>query len=113
MERACAAHTPAAPIGAPVKLALPGPYLLARTMWMECISDRAYARDALGPVGTLLLEMATPRAGDEAVREGIPRDKRVGLGAVDQKLEARRPRRREALPARTRGQDALTEQGPR
>jgi 5-methyltetrahydropteroyltriglutamate--homocysteine methyltransferase len=32
----------------PVKIALPGPYLLARTMWMECISDRAYAtREAL------------------------------------------------------------------
>ncbi|MBI3270582.1 MAG: 5-methyltetrahydropteroyltriglutamate--homocysteine methyltransferase [Planctomycetes bacterium] len=29
--------------GLPVKLALPGPYLLSRTMWMECISDRAYA----------------------------------------------------------------------
>lgn len=28
---------------APVKVALPGPYLLTRTMWMECISDRAYA----------------------------------------------------------------------
>ncbi|MDA7980787.1 MAG: hypothetical protein MPJ50_18685 [Pirellulales bacterium] len=27
---------------APVKVALPGPYLLTRTMWMECISDRAY-----------------------------------------------------------------------
>lgn len=27
----------------PVKVALPGPYLLARTMWMECISDQAYA----------------------------------------------------------------------
>lgn len=26
----------------PIKVALPGPYLLARTMWMECISDRAY-----------------------------------------------------------------------
>ena len=26
----------------PVKIALPGPYLLTRTMWMECISDRAY-----------------------------------------------------------------------
>lgn len=184
-----------APPGAPLKVALPGPYLLARTMWMECISDRAYAsRDALAddlvrvlreeiafllaggaalvqldepvltevvhgragggrsfmcgalgdkaepavelafaaalldrvadglprdrlalhicrgnwtpdesaalrgdwrplvelvsraPVGTLLLEMATPRAGDEAVLEAIPRDKRVGLGAVDQKL---------------------------
>jgi len=32
----------------PVKVALPGPYLLARTMWMECISDRAYSsREAL------------------------------------------------------------------
>ena len=29
--------------GKPVKIALPGPYLLTRTMWMECISDRAYA----------------------------------------------------------------------
>jgi 5-methyltetrahydropteroyltriglutamate--homocysteine methyltransferase len=32
----------------PVKIALPGPYLLTRTMWMECISERAYVnRDAL------------------------------------------------------------------
>ncbi len=27
----------------PVKIAIPGPYLLTRTMWMECISDKAYA----------------------------------------------------------------------
>lgn len=34
--------------GRPVKIALPGPYLLTRTMWMECVSDRAYAsREAL------------------------------------------------------------------
>jgi 5-methyltetrahydropteroyltriglutamate--homocysteine methyltransferase len=26
----------------PIKVALPGPYTLTRTMWMECISDRAY-----------------------------------------------------------------------
>ena len=26
-----------------MKVALPGPYLLSRIMWMECISDRAYA----------------------------------------------------------------------
>jgi 5-methyltetrahydropteroyltriglutamate--homocysteine methyltransferase len=26
----------------PIKVALPGPYLLTRTMWMECISDRHY-----------------------------------------------------------------------
>jgi 5-methyltetrahydropteroyltriglutamate--homocysteine methyltransferase len=31
----------------PVKIALPGPYLLTRTMWMECISDRAYERREL------------------------------------------------------------------
>lgn len=28
--------------GKPVKIALPGPYLLARTMWLECLSERAY-----------------------------------------------------------------------
>jgi 5-methyltetrahydropteroyltriglutamate--homocysteine methyltransferase len=27
----------------PVKVALPGPYLLSRTLWMECLSDRFYA----------------------------------------------------------------------
>jgi 5-methyltetrahydropteroyltriglutamate--homocysteine methyltransferase len=26
----------------PAKVALPGPYLLSRIMWMECISDKAY-----------------------------------------------------------------------
>lgn len=32
----------------PVKVSLPGPYLLTRTMWMECVSDRAYDdRDGL------------------------------------------------------------------
>jgi len=32
----------------PVKVALPGPYLLTRTMWMECVSDMACAsREAL------------------------------------------------------------------
>ena len=29
--------------GRPVKVALPGPYLLTRTMWLECVSERAYA----------------------------------------------------------------------
>jgi 5-methyltetrahydropteroyltriglutamate--homocysteine methyltransferase len=28
---------------APVKVALPGPYLLTRTMWIDCISDQVYA----------------------------------------------------------------------
>jgi 5-methyltetrahydropteroyltriglutamate--homocysteine methyltransferase len=32
----------------PVKVALPGPYLLTRTMWLECVSDRAYdSRESL------------------------------------------------------------------
>jgi 5-methyltetrahydropteroyltriglutamate--homocysteine methyltransferase len=32
----------------PVKVALPGPYLLTRTMWLECVTDRAYPdREAL------------------------------------------------------------------
>ncbi len=181
----------------PVKVALPGPYLLARTMWMECVSDRAYAdREALArdivrvlreeihfllaagaalvqldepvlsevvyggsvggnrtfmcgvldarrapdaelafahflleevvrglprerlalhvcrgnwtpdervalagdyrpllaflsraPVGTLFLELATPRAGELDVLRGLPDDKRIGVGVVNQKLQ--------------------------
>jgi 5-methyltetrahydropteroyltriglutamate--homocysteine methyltransferase len=31
----------------PIKIALPGPYLLTRTMWLDCISDRAYDRREL------------------------------------------------------------------
>ena len=32
----------------PIKVALPGPYLLTRTMWMECLNERAYeSREAL------------------------------------------------------------------
>jgi 5-methyltetrahydropteroyltriglutamate--homocysteine methyltransferase len=44
----------------PVKVALPGPYLLTRTMWMECITDRAYeTRDQLaGDVVRVLKEEA-------------------------------------------------------
>ncbi|WP_295145716.1 5-methyltetrahydropteroyltriglutamate--homocysteine methyltransferase [uncultured Reyranella sp.] len=34
--------------GKPIKVALPGPYLLTRTMWMECLNERAYeSREAL------------------------------------------------------------------
>lgn len=29
--------------GAAIKVALPGPYLLTRTMWMDCIADNVYA----------------------------------------------------------------------
>jgi len=180
----------------PVKVALPGPYLLTRTMWMECVSDMAYAdREALAadvvrvlreeihfllasgaalvqldepvlsevvfggtvagnrtfmcgalgarrdtpeelafaedllarvtrglpaerlglhvcrgnwtpdetvalrgdyrplvgllsraPVGTLFLEMATPRAGELEVLARIPREKRIGVGVLNQKV---------------------------
>jgi 5-methyltetrahydropteroyltriglutamate--homocysteine methyltransferase len=180
----------------PVKVALPGPYLLTRTMWMECVSDRAYAdREALSrdvvrvlreeihfllaagaalvqldepvlsevvfggsvggnrtfmcgvldarrapeaeltfaqallddvvrglprerlalhvcrgnwtpdervalagdyrpllaflsraPVGTLFLELATPRAGELEVLRDLPGDKRIGVGVVNQKV---------------------------
>jgi 5-methyltetrahydropteroyltriglutamate--homocysteine methyltransferase len=185
----------------PVKVALPGPYLLTRTMWMECISDRAYpdrealARDVVrvlreeihfllaagaalvqldepvlsevvfggsvsgnrtfmcgvldargsanaelgfaesllaevgrglprerlalhvcrgnwspdervalagdyrplvpllsrAPVGTLLLELATPRAGELEVLRALPDDKRIGVGVVNQKVPAVEP----------------------
>lgn len=30
-------------VDAPTKVALPGPYLLTRTMWMECIAENVYA----------------------------------------------------------------------
>jgi 5-methyltetrahydropteroyltriglutamate--homocysteine methyltransferase len=185
----------------PVKVALPGPYLLTRTMWMECLSDRAYAdREALAvdvvrvlreevhhllaggaalvqldepilsevafggsvtgnrtfmcgvldargeaaaelgfagelwqalcaglprerlalhvcrgnwtpdqavalsgdyrpllptlagaPVGTLFLELATPRAGELEVLAALPDDKRIGVGVIDQKRPALEP----------------------
>jgi 5-methyltetrahydropteroyltriglutamate--homocysteine methyltransferase len=37
------------------------------------------------PVGTLLLELCTPRAGELDVLAELPRDVRVGVGVVDQK----------------------------
>ena len=184
----------------PVKAALPGPYLLTRTMWLDCLTDRPYetrddlARDVVrvlreevhfllasgaalvqldepvltevvlggqrsghsfmcgalserlepGPeldfassllnevvlglprerlalhvcrgnwtsdesavlaggyepllevmerveVGTLFLELATPRAGDAAVLRGIPDDRRVGVGVVNPKTSTVEP----------------------
>lgn len=181
----------------PVKVALPGPYLLTRTMWMDCIPERAYARredlaidvvrvlreeihhllaagatlvqidepvltevvftgskqrrsfmcgalsekrDAAAelrfaqdllertlrglprerlalhvcrgnwtrdesaalagdyrplleffstaPVGTLMLELATPRAGEIEVLRQLPSNRRIGVGVVNQKLDA-------------------------
>jgi 5-methyltetrahydropteroyltriglutamate--homocysteine methyltransferase len=40
------------------------------------------------PVGTLLLELATPRAGELAILQEIPSDKRIGVGLVNQKSPA-------------------------
>ena len=46
----------------PIKVALPGPYLLTRTMWMECLSERAYdTREQLAEdvVAALRTELAS------------------------------------------------------
>jgi 5-methyltetrahydropteroyltriglutamate--homocysteine methyltransferase len=37
------------------------------------------------PVGTLFLELCTPRAGDPQVLRGLPQDVRIGVGVVNQK----------------------------
>ena len=42
-------------------------------------------------VGTLLLELCTPRAGDLDVLKNLGRDVRLGVGVVNQKLEAIEP----------------------
>jgi 5-methyltetrahydropteroyltriglutamate--homocysteine methyltransferase len=42
---------------------------------------------AAAPVGTLLLELATPRAGELDVLAELPRSLRIGVGVVDQKRE--------------------------
>ena len=39
-------------------------------------------------VGTLMLELCTPRAGDEAVLRGLPDDRRIGVGVVNQKTQS-------------------------
>jgi 5-methyltetrahydropteroyltriglutamate--homocysteine methyltransferase len=43
------------------------------------------------PVGTLFLELCTPRAGELAVLAALPDDKRVGVGLVNQKHAAIEP----------------------
>ena len=39
------------------------------------------------PVGTVFLELATPRAGELAILAELPGDKRVGVGVVNQKVQ--------------------------
>lgn len=87
----------------PRKVALPGPYLLTRTMWMECVSDRAYDnREALAKdiVRVLREELAELLADgvslvqfDEPVLSevvfGSAREKRTFMcGALSEKLDA-------------------------
>ena len=43
------------------------------------------------PVGTLFLELATPRAGEMPVLAALPSDVRIGVGVVDQKQERVEP----------------------
>ncbi len=38
-------------------------------------------------VGTLFLELSTPRAGEASVLRELPQDKRIGIGVVNQKLD--------------------------
>ena len=42
-------------------------------------------------VGTLFLELSTPRAGEAAVLKALPDDKRIAVGVVNQKLDAVEP----------------------
>ena len=54
----------------PVKVALPGPYLLTRTMWLECVSDKVYAdRETLAAdiVRVLREEIAELLASEAAI----------------------------------------------
>ncbi len=52
--------------------------------------DYAPLLDALSRanVGTLFLELSTPRAGEAAVLKSLPDDKRIAVGVVNQKLDA-------------------------
>jgi 5-methyltetrahydropteroyltriglutamate--homocysteine methyltransferase len=87
----------------PVKVALPGPYLLTRTMWMECISDRAYenredlAKDivrvlreeiaCLLAAGTALVQLDEPVL-SEVVFSGPATQRSFMCGALSEKGDA-------------------------
>ena len=88
---------------APAKVALPGPYLLTRTMWMECISDRAYrsrehiAEDivrvlreeiaALLAAGAALVQLDEPVL-SEVVFTGATNTRSFMCGALSEKGDA-------------------------
>jgi len=87
----------------PVKVAIPGPYLLMRTMWMECISDRAYrsrehlAEDvvrvlreelhALLAAGVPLVQLDEPVL-SEVVFTGAKNTRSFMCGALSEKSDA-------------------------
>ena len=87
----------------PVKVAVPGPYLLTRTMWMECISDRAYrsrehlAEDvvrvlreelhALLAAGVPLVQLDEPVLA-EVVFTGAKHTRSFMCGALSEKADA-------------------------
>src|SRR5213593_3080923 len=87
----------------PVKVAVPGPYLLTRTMWMECISDRAYrsrehlAEDvvrvlreelhALLAAGVALVQLDEPVL-SEVVFTGAKNTRSFMCGALSEKGDA-------------------------
>lgn len=86
----------------PIKVALPGPYLLTRTMWMECISDRAYgnrddlARDIVRVLreeiacllasGTALVQLDEPVL-SEVVFSGPASQRSFMCGALGEKAD--------------------------
>jgi 5-methyltetrahydropteroyltriglutamate--homocysteine methyltransferase len=90
---------------APVKVALPGPYLLSRTMWMECISDRAYrSREHLAEdivrvlreevafllaAGAALVQLDEPVL-SEVVFTGATNTRTFMCGALSEKGDARK-----------------------
>src|SRR3989454_2909075 len=87
----------------PVKIALPGPYLLTRIMWLECISDRAYrsrehlAEDvvrvlreelhALLGAGVALVQLDEPVL-SEVVFTGAKNTRSFMCGALSEKSDA-------------------------
>src|SRR5438876_4322467 len=87
----------------PVKVAVPGPYLLTRTMWMECISDRAYrSREHLGEdvvrvlreelhallgAGVALVQLDEPVL-SEVVFTGVKNTRSFMCGALSEKSDA-------------------------
>jgi len=87
----------------PLKVALPGPYLLARTMWMECISDNAYRsrehiaqdivrvlREELADLlaaGVALVQFDEPVL-SEVVFTGVKQQRSFMCGALSEKGDA-------------------------